>query len=265
MCGRARQRSEAGHGGTNLTASLFCFVYAELCVWMWKQEKKTTVEFFCVWENMGAGVYILVYLCIYAYLCIFACQHRNVVKNKKWQAAHSVQQYFCTELHVNELLCAFVCRMQFGGLGQLCDGVLGGDDFIQTKELRVWPGYDYLGWSREALGQGSVDIEFHFEKPRVFHKMQVGSESRVCKIVLFVKEQRGSCTILLSCRNVRQHQAACKPELKTDICGFCLQRDYLLKYAGMCIMRQWSQRSWRICRTSCSTQSHLILYVIWWL
>lgn len=66
--------------------------------------------------------------------------------------------------------------MQFGGLGQLCDGVLGGDDFIQTKEHRVWPGYDYLGWSREALGQGSVDIEFHFEKPRVFHKMQVGSE-----------------------------------------------------------------------------------------
>uniref|UniRef100_A0A3Q3M0A3 receptor protein-tyrosine kinase n=1 Tax=Labrus bergylta TaxID=56723 RepID=A0A3Q3M0A3_9LABR len=68
--------------------------------------------------------------------------------------------------------------MQFGGLGQLCDGVLGGDDFIQTKELRVWPGYDYLGWSREALGQGSVDIEFHFEKPRVFHKMQVHSNNR---------------------------------------------------------------------------------------
>ncbi|XP_041649238.1 epithelial discoidin domain-containing receptor 1 isoform X3 [Cheilinus undulatus] len=68
--------------------------------------------------------------------------------------------------------------MQFGGLGQLCDGVLGGDDFIKTKELRVWPGYDYLGWSREALGQGSVDIEFHFEKPRVFHKMQVHSNNR---------------------------------------------------------------------------------------
>ncbi|XP_024917070.1 epithelial discoidin domain-containing receptor 1-like isoform X1 [Cynoglossus semilaevis] len=68
--------------------------------------------------------------------------------------------------------------VQFGGLGQLCDGVLGGDDFIQTKELRVWPGYDYLGWSREALGQGSVDIEFHFEKPRVFHSMQVHSNNR---------------------------------------------------------------------------------------
>ncbi|XP_067365565.1 epithelial discoidin domain-containing receptor 1 isoform X2 [Channa argus] len=69
-------------------------------------------------------------------------------------------------------------RMQFGGLGQLCDGVLGGDDFIATKELRVWPGYDYLGWSRETLGQGSVDIEFHFEKPRVFHNMQVHSNNR---------------------------------------------------------------------------------------
>ncbi|XP_047454843.1 epithelial discoidin domain-containing receptor 1 isoform X3 [Mugil cephalus] len=68
--------------------------------------------------------------------------------------------------------------MQFGGLGQLCDGVLGQDDFIQTKELRVWPGYDYLGWSREALGQGSVDIEFHFEKPRLFHNMQVHSNNR---------------------------------------------------------------------------------------
>ncbi|XP_067457210.1 epithelial discoidin domain-containing receptor 1 isoform X2 [Thunnus thynnus] len=68
--------------------------------------------------------------------------------------------------------------VQFGGLGQLCDGVLGGDDFIETKELRVWPGYDYLGWSREALGQSGVDIEFHFEKPRRFHNMQVHSNNR---------------------------------------------------------------------------------------
>ncbi|XP_041964471.1 epithelial discoidin domain-containing receptor 1 isoform X1 [Alosa sapidissima] len=68
--------------------------------------------------------------------------------------------------------------VQFGGLGQLCDGVLGGDDFTESKELRVWPGYDYLGWSREALGQGSVDIEFHFEKTRTFHTMQVHSNNR---------------------------------------------------------------------------------------
>ncbi|XP_031432222.1 epithelial discoidin domain-containing receptor 1 isoform X3 [Clupea harengus] len=68
--------------------------------------------------------------------------------------------------------------VQFGGLGQLIDGVLGGDDFSESKELRVWPGYDYLGWSREALGQGSVDIEFHFEKTRTFHTMQVHSNNR---------------------------------------------------------------------------------------
>uniref|UniRef100_A0A8K9X0D4 receptor protein-tyrosine kinase n=1 Tax=Oncorhynchus mykiss TaxID=8022 RepID=A0A8K9X0D4_ONCMY len=67
--------------------------------------------------------------------------------------------------------------VQFGGLGQLFDGVLGGNDFTETKELRVWPGYDYLGWSREALGQGSVDIEFHFEKTRSFHTMQVHSNN----------------------------------------------------------------------------------------
>ena len=70
-------------------------------------------------------------------------------------------------------MCVCVSRVQFGGLGQLCDGVLGGDDFTETKELRVWPGYDYLGWSREALGRGSVDVEFHFEDARIFHTMQV--------------------------------------------------------------------------------------------
>lgn len=68
-----------------------------------------------------------------------------------------------------------LCRMLFGGLGQLCDGVLGGDDFVESKELRVWPGYDYVGWSREALGKPTVDIEFHFEKPRLFHTMQVST------------------------------------------------------------------------------------------
>lgn len=63
--------------------------------------------------------------------------------------------------------------MMFGGLGQLFDGDLGGDNFTTTNVLRVWPGYDYLGWNRDTLGQGSVDIEFHFEKPRLFHDMQV--------------------------------------------------------------------------------------------
>ncbi|XP_057689541.1 epithelial discoidin domain-containing receptor 1 isoform X2 [Corythoichthys intestinalis] len=68
--------------------------------------------------------------------------------------------------------------MQFSGLGQLCDGVLGGDDFMESQELRVWPGYDYLGWNRDVLGKPSVEIEFHFEKPRILHVMQVHSNNR---------------------------------------------------------------------------------------
>ncbi|KAI7806189.1 epithelial discoidin domain-containing receptor 1 isoform X2 [Triplophysa rosa] len=68
--------------------------------------------------------------------------------------------------------------MMFGGLGQLCDGVLGGNDFMESKELRVWPGYDYVGWSQDVLGQPAVDIEFHFEKTRIFHTMQVHSSNR---------------------------------------------------------------------------------------
>ncbi|XP_026105951.1 epithelial discoidin domain-containing receptor 1-like isoform X1 [Carassius auratus] len=68
--------------------------------------------------------------------------------------------------------------VMFGGLGQLCDGVFGGNDFMESKELRVWPGYDYVGWNQETLGQPTVDIEFHFEKTRVFHTMQVHSNHR---------------------------------------------------------------------------------------
>ncbi|XP_077430638.1 epithelial discoidin domain-containing receptor 1 isoform X2 [Vanacampus margaritifer] len=68
--------------------------------------------------------------------------------------------------------------VQFGGLGQLCDGVLGGDDFMESKELRVWPGYDFLGWNRDVLGKPGVDIEFQFEKPRVLRVMQVHSNNR---------------------------------------------------------------------------------------
>lgn len=89
----------------------------------------------------------------------------------------------------------FPRRVQFGGLGQLCDGVLGGDDFMESKELRVWPGYDYLGWNRDVLGKPSVDIEFHFEKPRVLRVMQVGSAtwqpvySCIICIFLFFKKK----------------------------------------------------------------------------
>lgn len=73
----------------------------------------------------------------------------------------------------------------FGGLGQLCDGVLGGNDFMESKELRVWPGYDYVGWNRDSLGQPTVDIEFHFEKTRVFHTMQVSMYANMCMQNMF--------------------------------------------------------------------------------
>ncbi|XP_069055176.1 epithelial discoidin domain-containing receptor 1 isoform X3 [Lepisosteus oculatus] len=68
--------------------------------------------------------------------------------------------------------------IQYGGLGQLCDGVLGADDFMDSQELRVWPGYDYLGWNREATGKGHVEMEFHFQTPRTLHSMQVRCNNR---------------------------------------------------------------------------------------
>ncbi|XP_066543282.1 epithelial discoidin domain-containing receptor 1 isoform X2 [Amia ocellicauda] len=68
--------------------------------------------------------------------------------------------------------------MQYGGLGQLCDGVLGKDDFMESQELRVSPGYDYLGWKREASEKSYVEIEFHFQRTRIFHSMQVHCNHR---------------------------------------------------------------------------------------
>ncbi|XP_039213138.1 epithelial discoidin domain-containing receptor 1 isoform X3 [Crotalus tigris] len=64
-------------------------------------------------------------------------------------------------------------RLHFGGLGQLTDGVVGLDDFTQTKELRVWPGYDYVGWSRRSFPEGFVKMEFEFDQLRSFTYMKV--------------------------------------------------------------------------------------------
>ncbi|PNJ20875.1 DDR1 isoform 28, partial [Pongo abelii] len=44
--------------------------------------------------------------------------------------------------------------LQYGGLGQLADGVVGLDDFRKSQELRVWPGYDYVGWSNHSFSSG---------------------------------------------------------------------------------------------------------------
>ncbi|NXX46554.1 DDR2 protein, partial [Tricholaema leucomelas] len=64
-------------------------------------------------------------------------------------------------------------RHLYGGLGQLTDGVLGLDDFTQSHQYRVWPGYDYVGWRNESSGTGSVEMEFQFDRPRNFTSMKV--------------------------------------------------------------------------------------------
>ncbi|XP_044275550.1 LOW QUALITY PROTEIN: epithelial discoidin domain-containing receptor 1 [Varanus komodoensis] len=66
-----------------------------------------------------------------------------------------------------------VSKLQFGGLGQLTDGVVGLDDFTQTKELRVWPGYDYVGWRNSSFPGGFVEMEFEFDQLRAFTEMKV--------------------------------------------------------------------------------------------
>ncbi|KAM6296888.1 discoidin domain-containing receptor 2-like [Aegotheles albertisi] len=64
-------------------------------------------------------------------------------------------------------------RYLYGGLGQLTDGVLGLDDFTQSHQYRVWPGYDYVGWKNESFSTGSVEMEFQFDRPRNFTSMKV--------------------------------------------------------------------------------------------
>ncbi|XP_027327008.1 discoidin domain-containing receptor 2-like [Anas acuta] len=64
-------------------------------------------------------------------------------------------------------------RHLYGGLGQLTDGVLGLDDFTQSHQYRVWPGYDYVGWKNESFSTGCVEMEFQFDRPRNFTSMKV--------------------------------------------------------------------------------------------
>uniref|UniRef100_A0AAY4BTD9 receptor protein-tyrosine kinase n=1 Tax=Denticeps clupeoides TaxID=299321 RepID=A0AAY4BTD9_9TELE len=68
-------------------------------------------------------------------------------------------------------------RRLSGGLGQLTDGVTGQDDFLQTHQYNVWPGYDYVGWSNDSLGPGYVEVEFVFDRMRNFTSMKVHSNN----------------------------------------------------------------------------------------
>ncbi|KAG9472377.1 hypothetical protein GDO78_019817 [Eleutherodactylus coqui] len=63
--------------------------------------------------------------------------------------------------------------LHYGGLGQLTDGVIGADDFLQHKEQGVWPGYDYVGWNEANFPSGYLEMEFEFDALRTFTYMRV--------------------------------------------------------------------------------------------
>ncbi|XP_028940326.1 discoidin domain-containing receptor 2, partial [Antrostomus carolinensis] len=65
------------------------------------------------------------------------------------------------------------------GLGQLTDGVSGLDDFTQTHEYHVWPGYDYVGWRSERTAR---------EKTLGFAAPQVHCNNMFAKGVKIFKE-----------------------------------------------------------------------------
>lgn len=68
-------------------------------------------------------------------------------------------------------------RKLSGGLGQLADGVVGLDDFVESRQYRLWPGYDYVGWRNDGLGPGYVEMEFQFNRQRNFTSMKVHSNN----------------------------------------------------------------------------------------
>ncbi|XP_064310786.1 discoidin domain-containing receptor 2 isoform X2 [Phalacrocorax carbo] len=74
------------------------------------------------------------------------------------------------------------------GLGQLTDGVSGLDDFTQTHEYHVWPGYDYVGWHNESTTGGYVEITFEFDRIRNFTAMKVHCNNMFAKGVKIFKE-----------------------------------------------------------------------------
>ncbi|XP_021150057.1 discoidin domain-containing receptor 2 isoform X2 [Columba livia] len=74
------------------------------------------------------------------------------------------------------------------GLGQLTDGVSGLDDFTQTHEYHVWPGYDYVGWRNESTTGGYVEITFEFDRIRNFTAMKVHCNNMFAKGVKIFKE-----------------------------------------------------------------------------
>uniref|UniRef100_UPI00398F077D discoidin domain-containing receptor 2-like isoform X2 n=1 Tax=Pristiophorus japonicus TaxID=55135 RepID=UPI00398F077D len=78
-------------------------------------------------------------------------------------------------------------RLHYGGLGQLTDGVLGMDDFTKSHELRVWPGYDYVGWHNSTMSRGYVEMEFEFDQLFTFDSMKVHCNNMFARQVKIFK------------------------------------------------------------------------------
>uniref|UniRef100_A0A8C0GP21 Epithelial discoidin domain-containing receptor 1 n=1 Tax=Chelonoidis abingdonii TaxID=106734 RepID=A0A8C0GP21_CHEAB len=100
-------------------------------------------------------------------------------------------------------------QLQFGGLGQLTDGVVGLDDFTQTKELRVWPGYDYVGWRNDSFPKGYMEMEFEFDSLRVFTYMMVHCNNMHTRGVSIFRQ--------VDCRFKRSLPTAWEPELVSHV------------------------------------------------
>uniref|UniRef100_A0A6I8PFB1 Epithelial discoidin domain-containing receptor 1 n=1 Tax=Ornithorhynchus anatinus TaxID=9258 RepID=A0A6I8PFB1_ORNAN len=92
-----------------------------------------------------------------------------------YTAPEGQTMYLSEAIHLNDSTYDgySVSGLQYGGLGQLTDGVLGLDDFRRSRELRVWPGYDYVGWANASFPHGYVEMEFEFDRLRAFRAMQV--------------------------------------------------------------------------------------------
>lgn len=69
------------------------------------------------------------------------------------------------------------------GLGQLTDGMCGLDDFTFSHVYKVWPGYDYVGWTNESFPSGYVEIMFEFDRIRNFTTMKVHCNNMVSQRV----------------------------------------------------------------------------------
>ncbi|KYO24108.1 discoidin domain-containing receptor 2 isoform B [Alligator mississippiensis] len=102
-----------------------------------------------------------------------------------------------------------ISKLQFGGLGQLADGVVGLDDFTRTKELRVWPGYDYIGWKNDSFSMGYVEMEFEFDCLRTFTYMKVHCNNMHTRGVSIFRQ--------VDCRFKQNLETAWDPELVTHL------------------------------------------------